>query len=78
MPVFAVTKASAAVIIALSVTACNQNYLAPDPAACKAAMQAQYVQAAAGQRHSSALPAACKGLPKSQVRLFAGQIRAGR
>jgi hypothetical protein len=66
-----------AVIIALAVTGCNQNYLAPDPATCKAAMQAQYVKAKAGQGHFGAELAACKGLPKAQVQQFAQQIRAG-
>ena len=66
----------AAAFVALTVTACDIS--SPDPAACKAAMQAQYLKATAGQGHfGTALPA-CKGLPKSEVAQFAQQILEGR
>jgi hypothetical protein len=68
----------AAVIIAPAVAACNGAYLAPDPATCKAALQAEYLKAAAGQGRFETAPAACKGLPKAQVRRFVLQITAGR
>jgi hypothetical protein len=68
----------AAMVIALAVTACGQNYLGPDPAACKAAMQAEYVKAMAGEGHFGAEPALCKGLPKAQLQRFAQQILAGQ
>jgi hypothetical protein len=68
--------AIAAVIVALTVTACG--YTGPDPAACKAALQASYVKASAGKGHFDADPAACKGLPKDEVQRFAQQVQAGR
>jgi hypothetical protein len=42
-----------------------------------AALQAQSLKAAAGEAHSGAEPAICKGLPKAQVRRFAVQIQTG-
>jgi hypothetical protein len=66
----------AAAIIALTVTACDISR--PDPAACKAAMQAQYVRATAGQGRFGPVPSACKGLPKSEVQRFAQQVLQGR
>lgn len=74
----ALASAIAAVLMALAVTACGQNELSPDPAACKAAMQAQYLKAAAGQGHFGAVPSVCKGLPKAQVQRFAVQIQTGQ
>jgi len=67
----------AAVLIALTVTACGQTALSPDPAACKAAMQAAYLKTSAGQVHAVATPASCKGVPKAEVQRFAQQIQAG-
>jgi predicted small lipoprotein YifL len=66
----------AAVIVALTITACGIS--GPDPAACKAAMQAQYVKAKAGQGHFGAAPAACTGLPKAEVQRFAQQVVEGK
>jgi hypothetical protein len=74
----ALASAIAAVFMALAVAACGQNELGPDPASCKAAMQAQYLKATAGEGHSGAAPAACKGLPKAEVQRFAVQIRTGQ
>jgi hypothetical protein len=78
----AVAKAAATAIataaIALSVTACGQNALAPDPAACKAALQAQYLKAGAGQGKVGATPAVCKGVPKAELQRFTQQIQAGQ
>jgi hypothetical protein len=68
----------AVVIIALAVTACDKSYLGPDPAACKAAMQAEYVKATTDGGHTGAEPAACKGLPKAELQRFAADIRAGK
>jgi hypothetical protein len=73
----ALATAIAAAMIALTVTACSQGYLGPDPAACKAAMQAQYLKSLDGKaRFGAALPV-CKGLPEAELRRFAQQIRAG-
>jgi hypothetical protein len=66
----------AAVIVALTITACGIS--GPDPAAFKAAMQAQYVKATAGQGHFAAAPAACMGLPKAEVQRFAQQVVEGK
>jgi hypothetical protein len=66
----------AAVFVALTVTACDIS--SPDPAACKAAMQAQYVRATAGQGHFGTVPKACKGLPKSEVQMLARQVLEGK
>jgi hypothetical protein len=66
----------AAVIIALTIIACGDT--SPDPAACKAALQAQYVKASAGQGHLGAEPAACKALPASEVQRFTQQVLEGR
>ena len=68
--------AIAAVIVALTVAACG--YTGPDPAACKAALQASYVKASAGKGHFDADPAACKGLPKAQVQRLVQQVQEGR
>ncbi len=65
-----------AVIIAVTVAACGIS--GPDPAACKAAMQAQYLKAMAGEGHFGAELAACKGLPKAEVQMFAQQVLEGR
>jgi len=74
----AVAAAIAAVSIALTVSACGPNtYFGPDPAACKAAMEAQYLKATAGQGHFGAALADCKGLPAAEMRLFAKQVQAG-
>jgi hypothetical protein len=67
----------AAVAIPLAVAGCGDKPLAPDPAACKAALQAQYLKAAAGKAPSGTEPAICKGLPTAQVRRFALQIQTG-
>jgi hypothetical protein len=67
----------AAVAIPLAVAGCGDKPLAPDPAACKAALQAQYLKATAGTAHSRAEPAICQGLPTAQVRRFARQIQTG-
>jgi hypothetical protein len=72
----AVRAAIAAVIVALAVAACG--YTGPDPAACKAALQASYVKATAGQGHFNTDPPACKGLQKDQVQQLAQQVREGR
>lgn len=68
--------AVAALIVALTLTACGVT--TPDPAACKAAMQAEYVKAVAGKGHFTGNPAACKGLPKAEVQRFAQQVLQGR
>ena len=72
----ALRAVSATVTAALTVTACGVS--GPDPAACKAGLQAQYVKATAGQGHFGAEPAACKGLPKAEVQRFARQVLEGR
>lgn len=77
MTLAAPSTLAAAVMIALAVTGCSRNYFVPDPASCKAAMQAQYLKAAAGQGRFGTEPANCKGLPKAQVQLFERQITAG-
>jgi hypothetical protein len=66
----------AAVIVALTVTSCG--VYGPDPAACKAALQAQYVKATHGQGNFAEVPAACKGLPKAEVQRFAQQVQEGQ
>ena len=71
-----VRAAIAGVIVALSVTGCGVT--SPDPAACKAAWQAEYVRAVAGQGHFGAEPRACKGLPKAEVQLLAQQVLGGK
>jgi hypothetical protein len=72
----ALPAAIAALIAALIVTACGIT--GPDPAACKAAFQAEYVKAIAGKEHFGAEPAICKGLPKAEVQRFAQQVQEGR
>jgi hypothetical protein len=72
----AARAAVVAVIVALAVAACG--YTGPDPAACKAALQASYVKATAGQGHFNADPAACKGLAKDQVQQLVQQVQEGR
>ena len=72
----ALRAATCAVILALMVTACG--YTGPDPAACKAALQASWVKASAGKGHFDADPPACKGLQKDQVQRLAQQVQAGR
>jgi hypothetical protein len=67
----------AAVAILLAVAGCGDRPLTPDPAACKAALQAQYLETAAGKAHPGTEPAICKGLPAAQVRRFALQIQTG-
>jgi hypothetical protein len=75
----AVRAAIAAVIVAVAVTACNGNGVTgPDPAACKAALQAQYVKALAGKAHFETDLPACKGLPESEVQRFAQQVQQGK
>jgi hypothetical protein len=69
----ALRAAIAAVIVALTVTSCGIS--APDPAACKAAIQAEYLK---GKGHLGAEPAICKGLPKAQVQRFTQQVLEGR
>ena len=65
-------------IVALTVTACGASELDPDPAACKAALQAQYLKAVADHQTAGAEPAICRKLPRSQVQRFAAQIQAGQ
>jgi hypothetical protein len=69
----ALRAAIAAVIVALTVTSCGIS--APDPAACKAAIQAEYLK---GKGHLGAEPEICKGLPKAQVQRFTQQVLEGR
>lgn len=64
----------AAVIVALTIAGCGVS--GPDPAACKAALQAQYLKAA-GTGHPGPEPAACKGLPAAEVQRFAQQVQQG-
>jgi hypothetical protein len=66
------------VTVTLTVTACGASALDPDPAACKAALQAQYLKAAANGKPPGAEPALCRKLPQAQVRQFAAQLRAAR
>jgi hypothetical protein len=68
--------AIAAAIVALTINGCG--FTGPDPAACKAALQAEYVKATAGQGHFNADPPACKGLSKAQVQQFARQVLDGK
>lgn len=68
--------AIAPAIVALMICGCGVT--GPDAAACKAAMQAQYVRATGGEGHFGAELAACKGLPKAEVKRFAQQILQGR
>jgi hypothetical protein len=63
----------AAVIVALMLTACQIS--SPDPAACKAAIQAEYLK---GKGHLGAEPSVCKGLPKAQVERFTQQVLEGK
>ena len=71
----ALRAAIAAVIVALMVSACDVTN--PDPAACKAALQASYVKALAGKGQFNPDPGACKGLPKAEVQRFIQQVRQG-
>ena len=70
----ALRLALAVVLAALMITACDR-ITSPDPAACKAALQAQYLK---GNGHFGAEPAQCKGLQKAQVQLFVQQIQEGK
>jgi predicted small lipoprotein YifL len=72
----ALRAAVAAVIVALTLNGCG--FTGPDPAACKAALQAEYVKATAGKGHFNPDPPACKGLPKAQVQQFAQQVLEGK
>jgi hypothetical protein len=72
----AVRAAIAAAIVALTVTGCG--FTGPDPAGCKAALQAEYVKATAGRGHFNPDPPACKGLPKAQVQQFAQEVLEGK
>jgi hypothetical protein len=75
----AVRAAVAAVIVVVAVTACEGNGVTGlDAAACKAALQAQYVKALAGKAHFETNLPACKGLPESEVQRFAQQVQQGR
>lgn len=65
--------AVAAIIVALTVNACGVT--GPDPAACKAALQAEYVKATAGKGNFDTVPEACKELPKDQVQRFMQEIQ---
>jgi hypothetical protein len=64
-----------AVLAVLAVTGCD--VASPDPAACKAAIQAELLKAGPGITELS-VPKACKGLPKSEVELFMRQVLLGR
>jgi hypothetical protein len=72
----ALLAAIAAAIVALAVTGCG--FTGPDPAGCKAALQAEYVKATAGKGQFNPDPPACKGLPKAQVEQFAEQVLKGK
>jgi hypothetical protein len=63
----------AVVLAALMITAC-ERITSPDPAACKAALQAEYLK---GGGHFGAEPPLCEGLPKAQVQRFIQQIKEG-
>jgi hypothetical protein len=69
----ALRGAIAAVIVAVTVSACQIS--SPDPAACKAAIQAQYLK---GKGHLGAEPSVCKGLSKAQVERFTQQVLEGK
>lgn len=69
----ALRGAIAAAIVALTVTACGIS--APDPAACKAEIQAEYLK---GKGHLGAEPSMCKGLPKAQVQQLTRQVLEGK
>jgi hypothetical protein len=71
----ALRVAIAAVIVALMVTACGVT--GPDPAACKGALQAEWVKAVAGKGQFNADPPACKGVPESQVHQFVQEVQQG-
>lgn len=66
--------AIAVVLAALMIAACDK-LTSPDPAVCKAALQAQYLK---GNGHFGAEPSQCKGLPNAQVQQFVRQIQEGR
>jgi len=66
----------AAVIVAVTITACQDT--SSDPAACKAALQAQYVKAKPGHDQLGPEPANCKGLPKAEVQRFTQQVLQGK
>jgi hypothetical protein len=70
----ALRGAIAAVIVAVTVTACQQ-ISSPDPAACKAAIQAEYLK---GKGHLGAEPSVCKGLSRAQVERFTQQVLEGK
>lgn len=72
----ALRAAIVSAIVALMISGCGVT--GPDAAACKAAMQAQYVRATGGEGHFGDQLTACEGLPKAEVRRFAQQILQGR
>jgi hypothetical protein len=73
----ALCSAAAAVIVALAVTGCD--VASPDPAACKAALQAEFLKAEGSEGLSfGPVPKACKGLPRSEVQQFIKQVMEGR
>lgn len=72
----ALRAAIAAVVVALMVTACGVT--GPDPDACKATLQAEWVKALAGKAHFNPDPPACKGLPAAEVQRFVQQVQQGR
>jgi hypothetical protein len=61
----------AALAAALTVTGCASEH--PHPAACKAALRAEYE--ATGNK--SIVPAACKGIRTKQLQRFAREIISG-
>ena len=72
----ALRGAIAAVIVAVTVAGCQISSISsPDPASCKAAIQAQYLK---DKGHLGAEPSVCKGLPKAQVELFTQQVLKGK
>ena len=71
----ALRAVTGAVIVALLVAACDVAN--PDPAACKASLQASYVKSLAGKGQFNPDPAACKGLPKAEVQRFIQQVQHG-
>jgi hypothetical protein len=75
----AVIAAVIVAVVAVMVTACNGNGVTgPDPATCKAALQAQYVKAQAGKAHFTTNLPSCKGLPEAEVQQLAQQVKQGR
>jgi hypothetical protein len=71
----ALRGAVAAVIVAVTLTGCQISQISsPDPASCKAALEAQYLK---DKGHLGAEPSLCKGLPKAQVQRFTQQVLDG-